>query len=81
MPKKTLYTLFFKSFLDIVLSLMAIIVLSPVMFILAILVRIKLGSLIIFKQPRPGKDEETFNLYKFRTMKIKKMKMVIYCQM
>jgi len=72
MPKNTLYTFFLKRFLDIVLSLMAIIVLLPVMFILAILVRVKLGSPIIFKQSRPGKNEKIFNLYKFRTMTNKK---------
>lgn len=65
---KGIYELFFKRFLDIVLSLLAIIILSPVMLITAILVRIKLGSPIIFKQPRPGKDEKIFNMYKFRSM-------------
>lgn len=54
--------------LDFCLSLGALIVLSPVMAITAILVRIKLGSPIVFKQPRPGKDEKLFNIYKFRTM-------------
>ena len=42
--------------------------LAAVCIILAILVRIKLGSPVIFKQPRPGKDEKNFNLYKFRSM-------------
>ena len=68
MPKKTLYTLFFKRFLDISLSLVAIIILSPVLLILAILIRFKLGSPILFTQDRPGKDEKIFKLYKFRTM-------------
>ncbi|QIW09645.1 sugar transferase [Francisella sp. LA112445] len=68
MPKKTLYTLFFKRFLDIVLSLMALIILSPVILVLAMLIRFKLGSPVLFKQARPGKDEKIFNLYKFRTM-------------
>ena len=51
---------------------MALIVLSPVLLIVAILVRIKLGSPIIFKQQRPGKNEKIFTLYKFRTMTEKK---------
>lgn len=54
--------------MDILLSLCAIIVLSPVMLIIAILVRIKLGSPVLFKQPRPGLNEKIFMLYKFRTM-------------
>lgn len=66
--RKDIYEQFFKRFLDILLSIIAIIVLSPVMLITAILVRIKLGSPIIFKQARPGKDEKIFYMYKFRTM-------------
>lgn len=50
------------------MALIGLIVLSPVLLIIAILVRIKLGSPIIFKQPRPGLNEEIFTLYKFRTM-------------
>lgn len=57
-----------KRLLDFLLSLAAIVVLSPVMLIVAILVRIKLGSPVLFKQPRPGKNEKVFNMYKFRTM-------------
>ena len=57
-----------KRILDFILSLIALIVLSPVLLVVAILVRIKLGSPIIFKQQRPGKDEKIFTLYKFRTM-------------
>lgn len=53
---------------DFFCALVAIIVLSPVMLITAILVRVKLGSPVIFKQPRPGKDGKIFNLYKFRSM-------------
>ena len=63
-----MYQKFFKRFLDFVLSLVALIVLSPVFLIVAILVRVKLGSPVIFKQKRPGKDEKIFTLYKFRTM-------------
>lgn len=54
--------------LDILLSLCGIIVLSPVLLVLAVLVRVKLGSPILFKQERPGKDEKIFTLCKFRTM-------------
>ncbi|OIN84741.1 sugar transferase [Francisella sp. TX07-6608] len=68
MPKKTLYTLFLKRVFDFILSLIALVILSPVMLILAILIRFKLGSPVLFKQLRPGKDEKIFNLYKFRTM-------------
>lgn len=57
-----------KRVMDFVLSLMAIIVLSPVLLVVAILVRIKLGSPVLFTQERPGKDEQIFKLYKFRTM-------------
>lgn len=63
-----MYRLFIKRFLDFILSLLALIVLSPLLLIIAILVRIKLGSPVIFKQERPGKDEKIFTLYKFRTM-------------
>lgn len=68
MPKKTLYTLLFKRFFDVVLSLFALIILSPIILILAISVRFKLGSPSLFIQDRPGKDEKIFKLYKFRTM-------------
>ncbi len=57
-----------KRLLDFVLSLLALIILSPIMFIIYILVRIKLGKPVIFKQERPGKNEKIFTLYKFRTM-------------
>lgn len=63
-----MYRYFFKRFLDFILSLLAIIVLSPVLLITAILVRSKLGSPVIFRQERPGKNEKIFTLYKFRTM-------------
>jgi lipopolysaccharide/colanic/teichoic acid biosynthesis glycosyltransferase len=66
--KKGFYEKFLKRPLDLTLSLLALIVLSPVLLLVAILVRIKLGSPIIFKQHRPGLDEKIFNLYKFRTM-------------
>ena len=63
-----MYQKYFKRLVDIVCALAAIIVFSWLYIIVAILVRIKLGSPVIFKQPRPGKDEKIFNLYKFRTM-------------
>ena len=63
-----MYKKYFKRVMDFVLSLMAIVVLSPVLLIVAVLVRTKLGSPVLFKQERPGKDEQIFKLYKFRTM-------------
>ena len=54
--------------MDFILSLLAIIVLSPVFLVTALLVRIKLGSPVLFVQRRPGKDEKIFDMYKFRTM-------------
>lgn len=51
-----MYAKYIKRILDFILSLIALIVLSPVLLVVAILVRIKLGSPIIFKQQRPGKD-------------------------
>lgn len=63
-----IYRRFFKRILDIILSLIGLIVLSPVMLIASILIRINLGSPIVFKQERPGLNEEIFTMYKFRTM-------------
>jgi len=63
-----MYRRFFKRFLDIWLSAIALILLSPVMLVTAILVKAKLGSPVLFKQKRPGKDEKIFTMYKFRTM-------------
>lgn len=65
---KGVYRRFFKRPMDFILSLMAIIVLSPVLMIVAILVRFKLGSPVLFKQKRPGLNENIFTMYKFRTM-------------
>jgi len=62
------YEKYFKRGLDVLLSGIGLIVLSPVMLIVAILVRIKLGSPVIFKQQRPGLNEKIFSMYKFRTM-------------
>ncbi|MGD6849033.1 sugar transferase [Rossellomorea aquimaris] len=65
-----IYRRFIKRTMDFILSLIAIIVLSiiPVFPIVAILVKVKLGSPVLFKQKRPGLNEEIFMMYKFRTM-------------
>jgi lipopolysaccharide/colanic/teichoic acid biosynthesis glycosyltransferase len=67
-----MYKSFFKRLLDIILSLLVLICFCWLYIILAILVRVKLGSPVLFKQPRPGKDERVFSMYKFRTMTDKK---------
>lgn len=66
--KKSIYTLFVKRVLDIVLALVAIICLSPVLLVVAILVKIKHGSPVLFKQERAGMNEKLFMMYKFRSM-------------
>ena len=66
--KQGIYESYLKRTLDVVLSFLALIVLSPVILIVAILVRLKLGTPIFFTQERPGKDEKIFKMYKFRTM-------------
>lgn len=63
-----LYEKHLKRGFDIFCSLMAIICFGWLYIIVAVLVKIKLGSPVIFKQPRPGKDGKIFNMYKFRTM-------------
>lgn len=63
-----MYEKYGKRVLDFVLSLLGMILLSPIFLVVAILVRVKLGSPVIFKQKRPGKNEKIFTLYKFRTM-------------
>lgn len=63
-----MYKKFVKRYLDFLLALTALVVLSPVFIIVSILVKIKLGSPVMFKQKRPGKDEKIFCMYKFRTM-------------
>lgn len=65
---KGIYRRFLKRPMDFILSLMAIIVLSPVLIIVGVLVRVKLGSPVLFKQKRPGLNEKIFTMYKFRTM-------------
>ena len=66
------YEAFFKRPLDILLAGSALILLSPIMGITALLVKIKLGSPVLFIQQRPGKNEKIFEIYKFRTMTDKK---------
>lgn len=63
-----MYKKYIKRVLDFVLSLTAIVILCPVWVVLAVLVRCRLGSPVIFKQERPGKNEKIFRMYKFRTM-------------
>ena len=66
--KAGFYEKYIKRALDIMLSGIAMILLSPVMLITAILVRVNLGSPVVFCQERPGKDEIIFKMHKFRTM-------------
>ena len=63
-----MYKKVFKRLLDILISLIALIILSPILLVVWILVRVKLGGPAIFTQQRPGKDEKIFKLYKFRSM-------------
>lgn len=63
-----MYRHFFKRLIDILLSGIALIILSPILLIVAIFVRVKLGSPVIFKQERPGYKGEIFKMFKFRTM-------------
>lgn len=66
--KGGIYRRFVKRPMDSILSLIAIIVLSPIFLVVAFFVRTKLGSPVLFKQKRPGLNEEIFMMYKFRTM-------------
>ncbi|WP_210364524.1 sugar transferase [Bacillus sp. REN3] len=70
--KGGVYRRYFKRPMDFLLATIAIIVLSPIFLVVAILVRTKLGSPILFKQQRPGLNEKVFTMYKFRTMTDKK---------
>lgn len=69
-----MYRKYIKRFLDIVLSACALIMLSPVLLVIAILVRVNLGNPVIFCQDRPGKNEKIFKLFKFRSMTDKRDK-------
>lgn len=72
MVREMSYERLIKRPMDFILSLVAIVFLSPILLIVALLVRIKLGSPILFKQERPGINEKIFTMYKFRTMTDKK---------
>jgi lipopolysaccharide/colanic/teichoic acid biosynthesis glycosyltransferase len=63
-----IYRKYIKRILDVLLSLVAIVLLSPLLAVLAVMVRVKLGAPVIFHQERPGKDGKIFRLCKFRTM-------------
>ena len=63
-----MYAKYIKRILDLLLSILAVVILSPIYSLLAILVRIKLGKPVIFTQDRIGKGEKSFKLYKFRSM-------------
>lgn len=65
---KGLYEKYFKRLIDCILSFIAIVLLSPIIIFVYILVYFRLGSPVLFKQERPGKDEKIFKMYKFRTM-------------
>ena len=66
--KKGFYEKHIKRVQDFLLSSVALVLLSPLFAVTAILVRVKLGTPVLFCQERPGKDGKIFNLYKFRTM-------------
>ena len=66
--KPGVYARYIKRILDVLLSGCALVALSPVLLIVAVWVRTRLGSPVIFCQPRPGKDEKIFKMYKFRSM-------------
>ena len=66
--KRSFYDRCIKRSLDFLLSLFVIILLSPLLLFIAVLVRVKLGGPVIFKQRRPGLNENVFTMYKFRTM-------------
>lgn len=66
--KRTFYDKYVKRTIDFILSLIAVILLSPVLLLTAIFVAVKLGRPVIFKQKRPGLNEKIFTMYKFRTM-------------
>lgn len=68
MRNKSIYESLFKRPFDLVMALLALILLSPILLLVAIFVKIKMGSPVLFAQERPGKNGEIFRLYKFRTM-------------
>ena len=62
------YEKYIKRPLDCVLAAFALLILSPLLGVVALLVRVKLGAPVIFRQERPGRNERIFRLYKFRSM-------------
>jgi len=66
--KAGFYEKYVKRILDFIISLGAFVVFSPIIAVVALLVKMKLGSPVLFTQPRPGKDGKIFNMYKFRSM-------------
>ena len=66
--KNGIYARYGKRVFDVVFSGGALVILSPILAVTAVLVRIKLGKPVVFCQERPGKDEKIFKMYKFRTM-------------
>jgi lipopolysaccharide/colanic/teichoic acid biosynthesis glycosyltransferase len=68
MHRKGFYEKFIKRPQDFLLALIATVILSPVLLVTAVLVRTKLGSPVLFRQERPGRNAKVFRLYKFRTM-------------
>lgn len=66
--RKGIYERFIKRPLDILIAAVSIVCMSPCYLVVAIMVRVKLGSPVIFKQERPGRNEKIFRMYKFRTM-------------
>lgn len=69
-----MYKRFFKRPIDFALALAIIVALSPIYVVLSILIKIKMGSPVIFSQTRPGLNEKPFNIYKFRSMTQKRDK-------
>jgi lipopolysaccharide/colanic/teichoic acid biosynthesis glycosyltransferase len=65
---RSLYRTYVKRILDVLVSALALVILGPLLLMLAVLVRWRLGSPVLFRQPRPGKGGEPFILVKFRTM-------------
>ena len=66
--KRKIYERYIKRVIDIIISVITLLLLMPLIIVISILVRLKLGSPIIFKQKRPGLNEKIFIMYKFRTM-------------
>lgn len=65
---KSNYELYYKRILDLILALLGLVILAPVMLVVAVLIRKKIGKPVIFNQLRPGLNEKIFKMYKFRTM-------------